>query len=52
MKDKYFTIMWAWLSGLDFLRCIYGVFTGNWLMIISFGICSILAMGLAITLEK
>ena len=31
MKDKYFTILQVWLSGLDFLGCIYGIFTGNWL---------------------
>ena len=29
MNDKYFTILQVWLSGLDFLERIYGIFTGN-----------------------
>lgn len=52
MKDKQLSIMWAWLSGFDFMGSICGTLTGNWGMIISFGICSILTMGLAILTEK
>lgn len=49
---KYKIIAWAWLSGFDFMGCICGILAGNWLMTASFGICSVLAMGLAIFMEK
>lgn len=52
MKDKHLTIMWAWISGLNFLECINNIFTKDQLMVAFFGIYSILAMGLALFMEK
>lgn len=52
MKYKQLSIMWAWISGLNFLECINNVFTKDWLMVAFFGIYSILAMGLALFMVK
>lgn len=49
---KYKIIAWAWLSGFDFLSCIYYACSNRWFQSILSGICSILAMGLAIGESK
>lgn len=49
---KYKVIAWAWLSGFDFLSCIFCVLKGQWVQAILTGACSVLAMVLSITEYK
>jgi len=45
---KYKVIVWAWLSGFDFLSCIFYALNSQWVQAILSGACSVLAMGLSI----
>ncbi len=45
---KYKVIVWAWLSGFDFLSCIFYALNSQWVQAVLSGACSVLAMGLSI----
>ena len=49
---KYKVIIWAWLSGFDFLSCIFYALNSQWIQAILNGVCSILAMWLSIMERK